>query len=440
MNILASRRGVRSVQMLIIYAFLAFSLQNDPDQDGSIELQGTSIETLPDISLDDVQSLDNPPNFKPPPPPSQQINSSAMHRDIIKEKPKRSSSESSQSGLFFTVPHSPTHPTASMDPDNMSDRSSVTSTSASSTIDNSPNAVYATINPNTRTVKKEVSAQLSMVSHKPIGPFPRVQSPTQLKSTSPEPTQGPSVITPPPPAHPAPSPPNSVAKSQAHSSANNQHFVMVEVHQPNSEPDVNEVRALPQARAVLLLSPPASTLSQLSDSGQTLSEDSGVDIGEAGANSKDNSPIPAKTKIIKEPWKSEGSAGISAKPPGLLDPTSTLIRVQKTAPTLGIAIEGGANTRQPLPRIVTIQGKVYGLWFTRSIQNKPGIVWALFSLVYMIDSVVISKTCLDDNSGPHLAACVLADLCVFHSPRQSSSNGGVAVSFVDASDVPRECW
>lgn len=41
--------------------------------------------------------------------------------------------------------------------------------------------------------------------------------------------------------------------------------------------------------------------------------------------------------------------------PGLLEPTSTLVRVKKSAATLGIAIEGGADTRQPLPRIVTIQ-------------------------------------------------------------------------------------
>lgn len=32
-----------------------------------------------------------------------------------------------------------------------------------------------------------------------------------------------------------------------------------------------------------------------------------------------------------------------------------MVRVKKSAATLGIAIEGGANTRQPLPRIVTIQ-------------------------------------------------------------------------------------
>lgn len=35
--------------------------------------------------------------------------------------------------------------------------------------------------------------------------------------------------------------------------------------------------------------------------------------------------------------------------------TATLVHVVKNASTLGIAIEGGANTRQPLPRIVTIQ-------------------------------------------------------------------------------------
>ncbi|XP_035683752.1 whirlin-like isoform X9 [Branchiostoma floridae] len=39
--------------------------------------------------------------------------------------------------------------------------------------------------------------------------------------------------------------------------------------------------------------------------------------------------------------------------PGLNHPY--LVTVPKVAPTLGIAIEGGANTRQPLPRIITIQ-------------------------------------------------------------------------------------
>lgn len=65
------------------------------------------------------------------------------------------------------------------------------------------------------------------------------------------------------------------------------------------------------------------------------------------------------------PWVREHSWHTVSRPPwqcchlspqpGLLEPTSCLIRVSKSAPTLGIAIEGGANTRQPLPRIVTIQ-------------------------------------------------------------------------------------
>ncbi|XP_069022218.1 LOW QUALITY PROTEIN: whirlin [Embiotoca jacksoni] len=101
-----------------------------------------------------------------------------------------------------------------------------------------------------------------------------------------------------------------------------------------------------------------ATLSQLSDSGQTLSEDSGVDIAEAGGLSKDGSPRPSKSQQghLEQP-------GAHAPPPGAARqmgspvpvPTATLVRVVKNANTLGIAIEGGANTRQPLPRIVTIQ-------------------------------------------------------------------------------------
>uniref|UniRef100_A0A672G5G8 Whirlin b n=1 Tax=Salarias fasciatus TaxID=181472 RepID=A0A672G5G8_SALFA len=93
---------------------------------------------------------------------------------------------------------------------------------------------------------------------------------------------------------------------------------------------------------VQLLREVRATLSQLSDSGQTLSEDSGVDIAEAGGLSKDGSPRPSKNQ--------QGHTG-SPVP----TPTATLVRVLKNSSTLGIAIEGGANTRQPLPRIVTIQ-------------------------------------------------------------------------------------
>uniref|UniRef100_A0A3B3DLZ6 Whirlin n=1 Tax=Oryzias melastigma TaxID=30732 RepID=A0A3B3DLZ6_ORYME len=138
---------------------------------------------------------------------------------------------------------------------------------------------------------------------------------------------------------------SSMSKSpQSLSAASKPQFVTVEVHRPNAEPDVNEVRPLPQTRG--------GALSQLSDSGQTLSEDSGVDIAESG-HGKDLSPHSSRTCLPRD--TKAGGGDNPSKPPGLLEPTSTLVRVPKSASTLGIAIEGGANTRQPLPRIVTIQ-------------------------------------------------------------------------------------
>ena len=60
----------------------------------------------------------------------------------------------------------------------------------------------------------------------------------------------------------------------------------------------------------------ASTLSQLSDSGQTLSEDSGVDIGEVEVSGKDKSrqPVPGKSRSLKEGTRSEGTAEGASKP------------------------------------------------------------------------------------------------------------------------------
>ncbi|NXE21302.1 WHRN protein, partial [Ardeotis kori] len=331
-------------------------MENTSELEGGGDGHQSSINTLPDISLDDLSSFpDEPPNFKPPPPPSapQMLDpSAAQNRNAGKDK--RPSSESSQSGLFFVAPRNPTPPPSHPEKDTVS----MSSTATTSTEESAPSAIYATISPALHGSRRQMDAQLSLISQRPIRPFPRVQSPTRLKSpTSEGRTAGglqspPSPSPPPPPAHPAPPPPD---KGSPQAMAN-QHFIMVEVHQPNSEPDVNEVRPLPQARGGPRLSP-ASTLSQLSDSGQTLSEDSGVDIGEVEMSGKDKSrqPVPGKSRSLKEAARSEGAAEGASKPPGLLEPTSCLIRVSKSAPTLGIAIEGGANTRQPLPRIVTIQ-------------------------------------------------------------------------------------
>ncbi|KFP05066.1 Whirlin, partial [Calypte anna] len=327
-------------------------MENTSELEEGGDSHQSSINTLPDISLDDISSFpDEPPNFKPPPPPSvpQMLDpSAAQHKNPGKDKPKRLSSESSQSGLFFVAPRNPTPPPSHPEKDTVS----ITSTATTSTEESAPSAIYATISPALHSSRRQMDAQLSLVNQHPIGPFPRVQSPTKLKNPSPDSPAGglqspPSPSPPPPPSRPAPPPPD---KGSPQATAN-QHFIMVEVHQPNSEPDVNEVRPLPQARGG------SSTLSQLSDSGQTLSEDSGVDIGEVEMSGKDKSrqPGPGKSRSLKEATRSEGVAEGVSKPPGLLEPTSCLIRVSKSAPTLGIAIEGGANTRQPLPRIVTIQ-------------------------------------------------------------------------------------
>nr|XP_008535532.1 PREDICTED: whirlin [Equus przewalskii] len=245
---------------------------------------------LPDVSLDDVRSTsEGLPGCRPPPPPS----------------PPAGTALASEASPAQDSPSSP---------------------------------IYASVSPAKPGSRGPLDAHLALVNQHPIGPFPRVQSPPHLKGAPTEAVLAGGCL---PPTSPS---------GRPDPTGTNQHFVLVEVHRPDSEPDVNEVRALPQTRA-------ASTLSQLSDSGQTLSEDSGVDAGEAEASGPGRGRQMASTKSRsgKEPPGSERTTEGATKPPGLLEPTSTLVRVKKSAATLGIAIEGGANTRQPLPRIVTIQ-------------------------------------------------------------------------------------
>ncbi|XP_016519136.1 whirlin isoform X2 [Poecilia formosa] len=298
------------------------SARNDSVAESNEADPPESLNTLlTDVSLDDVQSAtaESPPSFKPPPPPGSQRRPG--RRDALTKCP---SSESSQSGLYFTAPSSSSAPSRDASRD------------------------YAAIKKKVPKKEKITSAQLASVSQHNIGPFPRVQSPNR----GPKPAV-PSPSPPPPPPLPAPPPPPSlpskpVSLSKASlgpAAAAKQQFVTVEVHRPNAEPDVNEVRPLPQARG--------GALSQLSDSGQTLSEDSGVDIAESGHVSKDGSPRSSGARPARH--SQDGGGENPSKPPGLLEPTSMLVRVPKSASTLGIAIEGGANTRQPLPRIVTIQ-------------------------------------------------------------------------------------
>ncbi|XP_075040983.1 whirlin isoform X3 [Mixophyes fleayi] len=303
-------------------------MENGADPEGSTDSGSLTRTTLPDISLDDVNSLlEEPPVYRPPPPlPKEE--SPAVFRRKSGERAKRPSSGSSQSGLFFTAPphYSPPLPPLTSPPTPSPPLPPLSTPPSSPQSQNQNQAIYATVSPKNQTPVCP-AAQLALVSQLPMMPFPRVQSPTRLKPVVE------SSLHPPSPSHPETTDPHT-----------SQHFVMVEVHRPNCEPDVNEIRAVPQTRAVLPISLPAS-LSQLSNNGQTLSEDSGVDAGEVAGGSKNSSP---------QPQKSKGSESL-AKPPGLLESSATVVRVMKSAPTLGIAIEGGAKTRQPLPRIVTIQ-------------------------------------------------------------------------------------
>ncbi|XP_044540596.1 whirlin-like, partial [Gracilinanus agilis] len=212
----------------------------DLEETGEV-IQG-SINALPDVSLDDVGShSEAPPSFKPPPPPPpiQPLDPSVpQQRKTGKDHLKRPSSESSQSGLFFTAPRILSPPER--------DIPSTPSTGATSSTEGSlASPIYATISPANHSSKRPMDTHLSFVNQHPIGPFPRVQSPTHLKGMAPEASSGSGL-----PSPPLPSPsavPISLEKTSPKSGTNH-HFVMVEVHRPNSEPDVNEVRALPQTR------------------------------------------------------------------------------------------------------------------------------------------------------------------------------------------------
>lgn len=162
--------------------------------------------------------------------PLESPNPAFQQQQTMKDASRWSSSESSHSGLFFIAPQSPSLTTTNIDSESTSDRSSLTSSSIVS-LDES----VCTVHPKTSKAPSsgnEVVPQLAHVTKHLIGPFPRVKSPAQLLPLSESPS--PPVL-----------PPLSSADKLA---AANQHFVMVEVHQANSEPDVNEIRALPHPR------------------------------------------------------------------------------------------------------------------------------------------------------------------------------------------------
>ncbi|XP_049326273.1 whirlin [Astyanax mexicanus] len=341
--------------------------KNECRMDGSM---GTgpagALNALPDIALDEVQSSsESPPNFRPPPPPP---GPAAVRHGSPKGQIKRPSSKLSHTNLLFSTPcrmHQDTnHPQNHVHPHTHSPTSVHTSpctihhTTSPCSIraspppcslhHSSPCSVHRNIAPPVGPPAKDLvqflmSRQAAVLSPHPESPSQsRTGTPTPSLSPRSSPSLSPSLLMPaPPPCSPEKMETSGMAPSPSPSSS--------QIHRLNPEPEGGE--DCPQTQ------PRGATLSQLSDSGQTLSEDSGVDIAEAGGLSKDSSPRPGQPSPQQASGNLRGTDGSgqasSLQQTGLPEPT--LVRVSKSANTLGIAVEGGANTRQPLPRIVTIQ-------------------------------------------------------------------------------------
>lgn len=175
---------------------------------------------------DDVKSTAGGlPSCKPPPPPPPLAHGHNPKKPGMEDLLPPSSG-SSHSGIVFSAPRNQSPP-AGTDP----------TPGASSAPDSPSSPIYASVSPANPGSKRPLDAHLALVTQHRIGPFPRVQSPPHLKSPPTEATLvGGCLPLPSPSGHPE-------------QTGTNQHFVMVEVHRPDSEPDVNEVRALPQTRS-----------------------------------------------------------------------------------------------------------------------------------------------------------------------------------------------
>ncbi|XP_045890628.1 whirlin-like isoform X2 [Micropterus dolomieu] len=178
-----------------------------------------------------------------------------------------------------------------------------------------------------------------------------------------------------------------------------------------------------------------ATLSQLSDSGQTLSEDSGVDIAEAGGLSKDGSPRPSRNRQghLEQQGAHTPLPGATRQTGSPVPvPTATVVRVVKNANTLGIAIEGGANTRQPLPRIVTIQQLFPSIQRNKlpfplrrnqshcSSDSSNG--QQLVGPDGYLKSPSVVSTCLNRGAAEHP---LVGKLCITHDMREGSNSQDV---------------
>ncbi|XP_026102644.1 whirlin-like [Carassius auratus] len=309
--------------------------------DGSL-MPVESLNSLPIVALDKMQpSSESPHSFKPPPPP--------VRHASPKNQTKRPSSKLSQTNLLFTAPsrrhqenhtHNHSHSPCSAHTSPCTIHHTASSCSVHHTPPpcshhhSSPRSSSFQASPSSGPPCRDL-VQFLMSRH--------LESPNRSREGTPvisprsSPSLSPSLLMPAPP-------PCSPEKLEGSPSSHSCGAAQTSPLHP--EPETTEERPQPQIRG--------ATLSQLSDSGQTLSEDSGVDIAEAGGLSKDSSPRPGKAPFLQVRGGTRRAEGLAQRAAmGIMEPT--LVRVPKCASTLGITVEGGANTRQPLPRIATIQ-------------------------------------------------------------------------------------
>ncbi|XP_076854619.1 whirlin [Brachyhypopomus gauderio] len=300
---------------------------------------------LPDIELDELRSSsESLSNLRP----ASSSGAGGLRLGSPKGLARRPSSKLSRTSVHFAVPcrkhqerHTHTHTHAHSHPHSPC---SAHASPGSLRYASAPCSAHHTHSPCSHHRHSPCSAHRTVAPPpKDLSPFllsrqaavqsPLLESPRQTPGVSPRssPSLSPSLMVPAaPPCSPAR--PSGSAPAPA----------------PTRGAVAMEDRQQPQARG--------TTLSQLSDSGQTLSEDSGVDIAEVGALSKDGSPRPGKTLVQHASGNLRASGEtmqVPTKQTRLSQPT--LVHMSKSASTLGLVVEAGANPRQLLPCITTVQ-------------------------------------------------------------------------------------
>ncbi|XP_036792237.1 whirlin [Oncorhynchus mykiss] len=350
---------------------------------------GATTNVIPDVTLNEVQSTaESPPFFKPPPPPGPGQTQPRHPRDREREQSKRFLSRHSQSGLVFTAPtrlHQECHHKHLKAFQSFSNHQ--TSNSPSSELHhicpnpghhnssnpghhNSSNpGHHNSSNPGHHNSSNPGHHNSSNPGHHTTPNPGHHTTPNTGHHTTPNTGTGHSVY---------PSSGNDTSMNSLHHTCQSSLHISTTTSSDHHTPQTHHgcsssghhscpgsphpKHSGPQNKDTFIKLPIFRSCSHekpLSDSGQTLSEDSGVDIAEARGLSKDSNPWPTKnqaSQATQGPHGAQGSAVLASKQqPGSPVPILTLVRVVKNANTLGIAIEGGANTRQPLPRIVTVQ-------------------------------------------------------------------------------------